>query len=93
MTALWHQKQKQIEYGLIDYQTFISEVDTVIADEVDRAKRLGLRIKVKPTSCPVCSEGHLVLRISKANKQFWGCSSFPTCRTTYTDVKGKPDVK
>ena len=93
MTALWHEKQKQIESGIIDYQAFISDVDEIIAKEVDRAKRMGLNINVKPVECPACTVGHLVLRTSKANKQFWGCSSFPKCRTTFSDVKGKPDIK
>ncbi len=92
MTALWHEKQRQIESGLLDYQTFISDVDTIIADEVDRAKRVGLNIKVKAIDCPSCKKGHLVLRTSKVNKQFWGCSEFPNCRTTFSDVKGRPEI-
>lgn len=92
MTALWHQKQKQIEFGIMDYQAFIGDVDMIIAKEVDRAKRTGLNIEVKPINCPECSKGRLVLRTSKANKQFWGCSNFPVCRKTFSDVKGKPDV-
>ena len=92
MTALWHEKQKQIEFGLMDYQTFISDVDMIIAKEVERAKLKGLKIKVKPIECPVCKKGHLVLRTSKAKQQFWGCSIFPECRTTFSDVKGKPDI-
>lgn len=93
MTALWHQKQKQIESGEIDYKAFINDVDAIIAKEVDRAKRVGLKIKVKPVECPSCSQGHLVLRTSKESKQFWGCSAFPACRTTFSDVKGRPDIK
>ena len=92
MTALWHEKQKQIESGVMDYKAFISDVDDIIAGEVDRAKRLGLSIKVKPIECPDCAKGHLVLRTSKANKQFWGCSAFPECRTTFSDSKGRPDI-
>lgn len=93
MTALWHDKQKQIEAGVMDYQTFISDVDTIISQEIERAKRVGLNIKVKGISCPSCTSGHLVLRTSKANKQFWGCSTFPECRATFSDVKGKPEIK
>ena len=92
MTALWHEKQKQIESGAMDYQEFISDVDTIIADEVDRAKLKGLKIKVKPVACPACKKGHLVLRTSKVKQQFWGCSIFPECRTTFSDLKGRPDV-
>jgi len=93
MTALWHEKQKQIEAGVIDYMAFISEVDDIIAKEVDRAKHTGLKIKVKPVQCPACVTGYLVLRTSKANRQFWGCSTFPLCRTTFSDVKGRPEIK
>jgi len=93
MTALWHEKQKQIESGIIDYKAFISDVDNIIANEVGRAKRAGLKIKVQPIECPICTAGYLVLRTSKANKQFWGCSTFPKCRTTFSDVKGRPEIK
>jgi len=93
MTALWHEKQKQIESGAMDYKVFISDVDTIIAGEVDRAKQAGLNIKVKSISCPSCTTGHLVLRTSKAKKQFWGCSTFPECRATFSDVKGRPEIK
>ncbi|MGB1311519.1 MAG: DNA topoisomerase, partial [Leucothrix sp.] len=92
MTALWHEKQKQIESGVLDYQAFIGEVDTIIANEISRAKRVGLNINVKPIVCPTCDRGHLVLRTSKANHQFWGCSAFPACRTTFNDKKGRPDL-
>ena len=92
MTALWHEKQKQIEFGLIDYQAFISNVDSIIANEVERAKLKGLKIKVKPIECPECKNGHLVLRTSKSKQQFWGCSIFPKCRTTFSDIKGKPAI-
>ncbi|PWQ97860.1 DNA topoisomerase [Leucothrix pacifica] len=90
LTALWHQKQRLIESGLLDYQELIDEVDGIIADEIERVKAQGLDLHVNTLSCPVCAKGHLVLRQNKQKTPFWGCSEFPKCRATYSDVKGKP---
>lgn len=37
--------------------------------------------KTKPTTCPDCQQGVLLLR-KGSRGNFWGCSTFPTCRHT-----------
>ncbi|MBR6889309.1 MAG: DNA topoisomerase III [Selenomonadaceae bacterium] len=51
-----------------------------------RAARL---IKEGAPKCPTCGAA-LVKRKGK-NGEFWGCSSYPKCRTTFDDKGGKPD--
>ena len=51
-----------------------------------RAARL---IKEGAPTCPECGSA-LVKRKGK-NGEFWGCSAYPKCRTTFDDKDGKPD--
>lgn len=90
LTALWHEKQRRIESGDMDYQALIDEVNAIIADEIERVKLQGLDLHVNSVACPVCGKGHLKLRQNQQKTPFWGCSRFPACRATYSDVKGKP---
>lgn len=90
LTALWHEKQLRIESGEMDYQAFIAEVNTIISDEIERVKKQGLELHVKTMTCPTCKKGHLTLRQNASKTPFWGCSSFPMCKATFSDLKGKP---
>jgi DNA topoisomerase-3 len=90
LTALWHEKQRLIESGEMDYQALIDEVDAIIADEIARVKVQGLNLHVSTVTCPVCNQGHLKLRQNQQKVPFWGCSRYPTCKATFSDVKGKP---
>ena len=93
LTALWHEKQMRIESGEMDYQVLIDEVDAIIADEIERVKVQGLDLHVSSVSCPVCNKGHLRLRQNQQKVPFWGCSNYPTCKATFSDVKGKPALE
>ncbi|MCB9498581.1 MAG: type I DNA topoisomerase [Bacillales bacterium] len=46
--------------------------------------------KIPYIECPLCHEGHLVLRTSskgrKAGKKFYGCSSYPKCTFTISSL-------
>jgi DNA topoisomerase-3 len=90
LTALWHEKQRLIESGQMDYQTLIDEVNAIIADEIARVKVQGLNLHVSTVACPVCRQGHLKLRQNQRKIPFWGCSRYPACKATFSDVKGKP---
>ena len=48
----------------------------------------------KPSDIYKCSEcqSGLIRRKGKG-KPFWGCSDYPTCKTTYPDSKGRPVYK
>ena len=62
----------------------------IIADEIARVKVQGLNLHVSTVTCPVCNQGHLKLRQNQQKVPFWGCSRYPTCKATFSDVKGKP---
>jgi len=90
LTALWHNKQQQIEQGEMDYQSLVSEVDKVVADEIERAQRVGLTIKVASIPCTACENGFIVPRTNFEKKKFWACTNYPQCKKTFADDKGKP---
>ena len=94
LTALWHEKQKQIEVGELDYQHLIDEVDQTIALEIQRVKAEGLKlnIKIDPTQqCPTCKKGALRKRTGGYGA-FWGCSRYPDCKAKFPNKRGKPDL-
>ncbi|NDV23136.1 DNA topoisomerase [Desulfovibrio sp. JC022] len=90
MTALWHEKQKQIEDGELNHLKFIEEVESSVAREIERVKREGLNIRVQGVQCPKCKNG--ILRSRKGKTKFWGCSNYPDCKATFPDKSGKPDL-
>ena len=92
MTALWHEKQKMIEAGEISIDDLLNEIDKAIKDEIQRVSNEGLKIKTDAPKCPNCESGYLQKRKSK-NGEFWGCSNYPNCTTTFPDKKGKPDFE
>ena len=48
---------------------------------------------VSPSAgCPACGTGFLRKKTGK-NGEFWGCSNYPTCKTTFNDKNGKPALK
>ena len=51
-----------------------------------RAARL---IKDGAPKCPKC--GSALVKRNGKNGEFWGCSAYPKCRTTFDDKAGKPD--
>ena len=51
--------------------------------------RTARLIKEGAPTCPNCGSA-LVKRKGK-NGEFWGCSAYPKCRTTFNDKNGKPD--
>ena len=44
--------------------------------------------KLSKTNCPYCQTGHLVIRHnSLKNNQFLGCSHYPNCHQTFTNIE------
>jgi len=92
LTALWHEKQRLIERGELDYQSLLADIDEVIDGEIRRVRSEGIPISVSGSvPCLVCQEG--ALRRIKGNKGFfWGCGCYPACKALFPDKKGKPDT-
>lgn len=91
MTALWHEKQKEIEAGKLDIQSLLDDIDTAIAEEIARVTTAGITIETNAAKCPNCEHGYLQQRKSERGK-FWGCTGYPDCKTTFPDKSGKPDL-
>lgn len=93
MTALWHEKQKHIEAGKLDYSVLLDEIDAAVAAEIERVKTAGLSIKLEGVRCPKCQQGVLQKRTRKSDQGvFWSCSRYPDCTYTANDQNGKPDL-
>jgi DNA topoisomerase-3 len=99
LTALNERILKDIEQGNASLAEFVSKQEVFIREQVALANDGAVSIAGKeraPVSslhkCMSCASG-LVRRASKNKKgqHWWGCSSFPTCKQTYSDLKGRPD--
>ena len=88
LTALWHEKQRQIETGEIDWKNLTSDVENTTREEINRLKtgvKLGLD---KGHECPTCNKGYLQRRKSRYG-YFWGCTCYPDCKASFPDQEGK----
>jgi DNA topoisomerase-3 len=54
------------------------------------AKKKAIPVEKSDISCTKCKKGHLVRRPSKRGGHWWGCDSFPKCKSTYEDKNGSP---
>ena len=57
--------------------------------DFDRKIRAIRLIKEGAPKCPTC--GSALVKRNGKNGEFWGCSAYPKCRTTFDDKDGKPD--
>jgi DNA topoisomerase-3 len=85
-TAIWEDKLHSMSEGEGTLEEFL-------AGQVQFTKQLcqkAIKVKVKPakgvTQCPRCKSGVMVKRNGK-NGEFWGCSNYPNCRMTCSDLK------
>lgn len=58
--------------------------------DFDGKIRSARLIEAGAPKCPSCGSA-LVKRKGK-NGEFWGCTAYPKCRTTFNDKNGKPDL-
>jgi len=100
MTALNERMLKGIEQGTSDLSGFIAQQKAQIREQVSTANTGSVTIAGgKETAsvsslhkCMACGSG-LVRRPGKEKGHWWGCSNYPTCKQTYSDLKGKPNYK
>ncbi len=92
MTALWHEQQKAIISGEGTLDAFLDGVCSYISDEVETVKSQGISLKVDLPRCPQCKDG-LLSRRKGTKGFFWGCTTYPECKATFPDSKGKPDFR
>jgi DNA topoisomerase-3 len=91
MTALWHEQQIEIERGELGVNAFVESLVAHVGSECARVLKDGLGLKFDKFSCPTCNSA---MRRRKGEKgYFWGCTQFPSCKTTLPDDNGIPGAK
>ncbi|RYZ90571.1 MAG: DNA topoisomerase III [Proteobacteria bacterium] len=103
MTALWHQKQKEIEQGVRSTKSFLEELDSEASSHIAIVRRDGINLSPATTAtCEVCKTGHVRQvrskpqltptgrKSKKTSSFFWSCSNYKACNAKYEDKKGKP---
>lgn len=94
LTALWHEKQKQIENGDLTMQDLLDEIDKSVDEEISRVCKVGLNITTNNPKCPSCDDGYLkkITPKQKDKKPFWGCANYPNCTAIFPDDNNKPNL-
>jgi len=91
MTAVWEDGLERVLDGSLDVEGFLSEKIQSVRDSVEAASMLHMETSSKAHRCPLC--GKALVRRKSSNGYFWGCSGFPSCKQTYPDKSGKPDME
>lgn len=91
LTAVWHEQQMEMERGELDVDSFVNDIVYKLSAEVKRVSETGLGLNIEKHPCPAC--GNAMFKRSGAKGPYWGCSTYPACRTTLPDDNGKPGTK
>lgn len=86
MTALWHEQQRMIEAGALTVDSFLDELETFVAFQVDNVDLSRLKVTIHPCDC-----GGRYVRRKNDKGAFWGCNNYPECRNAVPDRNGQPD--
>ncbi len=100
LTALYERMLQSVESGKTELATFIAKQEAFIREQVAKANDGAVAIAGGKDAvtvsdvfkCMSCGAG--LSRRPPAKKKghfWWGCTKFPTCKQTYTDVKGRPN--
>lgn len=98
MTALWYEKQKEIENANLNRDEFLKEIFDEVKSQIDEIKEnkdLSQNFSGIDKTYPCkCGKGYLQKRHSqKTGKDFWSCSDWKNgCKEIYPDKNGKPDI-
>lgn len=100
LTALYERMLQSIENGEADLCSFVEKQESFIRDQVEKANAGAVEIdggqecsaKVSDAfKCMSCGAGLIRRPLPKKKGAYWwGCSSFPSCKQTYPDIKGRP---
>ena len=93
MTALFEQALEMIVEGKLSGDQFLQMQVTNVTKQIESAKAAKFDAIVQAGSAHKCPKCGKPLRQRKgANGVFWGCVGYPDCKTSFPDVKGKPDL-
>ena len=88
-TAIWEDKLHSMSEGDGTLEDFLAGQVKFTSELCTAATTAKFADAKGVFKCPKCSSA-LVKRNGK-NGEFWGCSAYPKCRTTFDDKDGKPD--
>lgn len=92
LTALFEQLLESIATGEITKGAFLEKQTAFVTKFVTSELNGTLKASGPVHTCPECKKGQLRKRPG-AKGHFWGCSTYPECRATFEDMKGRPSLK
>ena len=87
-TALWEKELEEVATGKSSFEHFYQSQLKGLVKLLDKAKTTQIFPPLGAVLCPAC--GKVMIRHKGKNGSFWGCSSYPECKTTARDKNGKP---
>lgn len=91
MTAIWHEEMKEIDTDMSKLDNFINSVTEFSSEEIEKIKSSEATFKSNAQKCPNCETGYLIKRNGQYG-EFWSCSNYPECKSSFHDNKGKPEL-
>lgn len=99
LTAIYERMLKNIEQGSGIINDFMKKQEDFIIKEVSKANSgsvtiVGEKDTTKSSNihkCMSCGAGLIRRPAKKKGNFWWGCATYPACKQSYPDLKGKPD--
>jgi len=88
-TAIWEDKLHSMSAGEGTLEDFLAGQVKFTSSLVEAAKTAKFADAENVFKCPNC--GSALIKRKGKNGEFWGCSKYPECKTTFNDKDGKPD--
>jgi len=88
-TAIWEDKLHSMSAGDGTLEDFLAGQVKFTSELVKAATTAKFAKAEGVFKCPKC--GSALVKRNGKNGVFWGCASYPKCRTTFDDKDGKPD--
>ena len=88
LTAEWEQKFEEIENGHLSIDAFSAQQTDLLRSLLQDAEKTHIPPPKNVHTCPAC--GKPMRRRKGKDGFFWGCSGFPSCKTTMRDQNGRP---
>ena len=90
LTAMWEEQLSQVENGELDVLKFERAVGKFITVCIEQIKAAAGTASIGTIAhpCPAC--GKAMSRRKNEKGFWWGCSGYPTCKSTMGDKGGKP---
>ncbi|KTC71797.1 DNA topoisomerase I [Legionella birminghamensis] len=95
LTAMFERILKTIEQESAHFTSFMEKQTAFVKEQVHLANQQVIRLQGAKNGAELslfechCCHQKLIKRKGK-NGYWWACSAYPTCKQTYSDLKGKP---